>query len=45
MSVGAGIAIAGIWIGVGLTGFASPAGAMVAAMCAMVATMFVADHD
>jgi len=40
MSVGSGIAVAGIWIGVGLVSFGAGGAVVPVALFAMVATMF-----
>jgi len=42
MSIGKGIAIAGIWIGTAISAFPMGIGAIVVAICAMFATAFVA---
>lgn len=44
MSVGRGLAISGIWIGVGLISFGSPAVAAIALIAAFVMTIGMADQ-
>ena len=42
MQLGEGIAIAGIWLGIGLIAFGSPGAAPIAAFFGMVATILIA---
>jgi len=45
MKLGSGIAIAGIWLGVGLAAFAAGEAIIMIALCAAGATFFVAIAD
>ena len=43
MSIGSGIAVAGIWIGVGIMTWAEPAIGFIGALCALFPTLGIAD--